>query len=120
MAVTFRPFYCLVLRFEGGECVVGMVLVVNAGTYGMALGSGLNIDVRHCSHLIAVEAIYSLHSIKEQHHKSPHQHGAHHSRYREREGLRCLMITFNYNLHGGFPRTCTKANGNRDLKAMEG
>jgi hypothetical protein len=53
MAVTFRPFYCLVLRFEGGECVVGMVLVVNAGTYGMALGSGLNIDVRHCAPLIA-------------------------------------------------------------------
>jgi hypothetical protein len=58
MAVPLCPFDCLVLRFEGGECVVGMVLdhiVVNAGTYGMALGSGFNIDVRHCSHLIALE-----------------------------------------------------------------
>jgi hypothetical protein len=38
--------------------VVGVVfdyIIVNAGTYGMALGSGLNIDVRHCSHLIALE-----------------------------------------------------------------
>jgi hypothetical protein len=58
MAVTLRPFYCLVLRFEGGECVVGMVfdhIVVNAGTYGMALGARLDINVRHCSHLMALE-----------------------------------------------------------------
>jgi hypothetical protein len=66
MALTLRPFDCLVLRFEGGKCVVGMVfdhIVVNAGTYGM---EGLG-------------AIYSVHSIEEHHHKSPHQHSGHHS-----------------------------------------
>jgi hypothetical protein len=63
MAVTLRPFDCLVLRFEGSECVVGVIfdyIVVNAGTYGMALWSSLNVNDRHghISLLAPTEVIY--------------------------------------------------------------
>ena len=57
----------------------------------------------------------TTHSIEEQHHKSPHQHRDHHPRSGEREGFRCFVVTFNYNLHGELPGTSTKVGDGRDL-----
>jgi hypothetical protein len=52
MAVLFRPVDGFVLRFESSECVVGVIfdhIIVNGATFGAALGSRLNINVRHAS-----------------------------------------------------------------------
>jgi predicted RNA-binding protein with RPS1 domain len=48
-------------------------------------------------------------SIKEQHHQSPHQHRAHHSRYRERQGFRRFVVTFNCGLHEGLSKDFDKS-----------
>jgi hypothetical protein len=50
MAVLLRPVDCFSLCFERRECVFGVVfdhIIVDVGTVGAALGSGLNINYRH-------------------------------------------------------------------------
>jgi hypothetical protein len=50
MAVLFRPPDCLVLRLEGGENVVRVILddvIIDRGALGPPLGSRLNVDNRH-------------------------------------------------------------------------
>jgi hypothetical protein len=61
MAVLFRPVDGFSLRFERAEYMVGVVfdhIIINVATLGAALGSRLNINVRH-ARLYAMDALKS-------------------------------------------------------------
>jgi len=56
VSILLRPVDCFVLCFERGQCVVGVIfdnIIVDVTTLGSAFGSGLHINCRPCSHLLA-------------------------------------------------------------------
>ena len=64
MVVLSRPIDCFSLCFERGKyviCVVFDHIIVDMATFGAALGSRLNIDVRHCQHLHLSGALKGAH-----------------------------------------------------------
>jgi hypothetical protein len=51
MIVLSRPIDCFSLSFERGKYVIAVVfdhVIIDMAALGAALGSRLNIDVRHC------------------------------------------------------------------------
>jgi hypothetical protein len=50
MTLTSGPIDCFSLRFESAEDVVRMVfdhIIIDMGSFGAALGTGFNVNVRH-------------------------------------------------------------------------